>query len=98
MGHVVLVRDQDAKKPGSKANAAVVSVKCSLVVAAVGTCALIVLVCTTRADGTVFAQIGRDTVFTAARAGDRKSTRLNSSHVAISYAVLGVHRKNAAGA
>src|SRR5690625_6070105 len=28
------------------------------------------------------------------RTGDRKSTRLNSSHVAISYAVFCLHKKN----
>src|SRR5439155_7368668 len=28
------------------------------------------------------------------RTGDRKSTRLNSSHVAISYAVFGLKKKN----
>src|SRR5690625_3384664 len=75
MGRVVLVGDQDSKKPGSNANAAVVSVECPLVVAAVGTCTLIVLVCATRADGTVFVQIGSDTVFTAAGAGARFSVK-----------------------
>ncbi|OAV60492.1 hypothetical protein A6F49_11025 [Enteractinococcus helveticum] len=68
MGSAVVVGDQDSKKPRSKANAAVVSLEWSLVVATAGTCALIVLVRTTRADGTLVAQIGSDTVLAAAGA------------------------------
>lgn len=71
MGRVVLVGDQESKQPGSNATGAVVSLKWSLVVAAAGTCALIVLVCATRADGTVVAQIGSDTVLPAAGTGAR---------------------------
>src|SRR5690625_5654076 len=37
---------------------------------------------------------GADAVVFAAGAGDRKSTRLNSSHVAISYAVFCLKTKN----
>src|SRR3989442_7117765 len=37
----------------------------------------------------------RDSLYTTARAyGDRKSTRLNSSHVRISYAVFCLKKKN----
>src|SRR5690625_6600377 len=41
------------------------------------------------------AQDGDDTVPGGASAGDRKSTRLNSSHVAISYAVFCLTKKKA---
>src|SRR5437870_6562324 len=38
--------------------------------------------------------IGLDGPFVLAHEGDRKSTRLNSSHVAISYAVFCLKKKN----
>ncbi|MFC0421484.1 hypothetical protein [Glutamicibacter ardleyensis] len=53
MGNAVIVGDQDSKKSGSNANGAVVSLEWSLVVAAVGTLAPIVLVRAAGANGAV---------------------------------------------
>ena len=68
MRGAVIVGDQGSKKSRSHANGAVVSLERSLVVAAAGTFAQFILVRAARANGTVFAQIGRDSVFPAARA------------------------------